>query len=37
MATHWNQRSDRYSEERNTTNSTNSTKSERAEMAYLGG
>jgi GTP 3',8-cyclase len=37
MAAHWNQRSDRYSEERNTTNSTNSTKSERAEMAYLGG
>ena len=34
MAAHWNQRSDRYSEERNTTNST---KSERAEMAYLGG
>ncbi|MEB3208301.1 MAG: radical SAM protein [Synechococcus sp.] len=34
MATHWNQRSDRYSEERNTTNSTNSA---RAEMAYLGG
>ena len=37
MAAHWNQRSDRYSEERNTTNSTNSTKSARAEMAYLGG
>ena len=37
MAAHWNQRSDRYSEERNTTNSTNSTKSAHAEMAYLGG
>lgn len=34
MAVHWNQRSDRYSEERKTTNSTNSA---RAEMAYLGG
>jgi cyclic pyranopterin phosphate synthase len=34
MAAHWNQRSDRYSEERNTTNSTNGV---RAEMAYLGG
>ena len=34
MAAHWNQRSDRYSEERNTTNSTNSA---HAEMAYLGG
>ncbi|MCH9714886.1 MAG: GTP 3',8-cyclase MoaA [Cyanobacteria bacterium] len=34
MAAHWNQRSDRYSEERNTTNSSNG---ERAEMAYLGG
>ena len=34
MAAHWNQRSDRYSEERNTTNSTNGA---RAEMAYLGG
>ena len=37
MAAHWNQRSDRYSEERNTTNSTNSTNSAHAEMAYLGG
>ncbi len=34
MAAKWNQRGDRYSEERNTTNST---KSARAEMAYLGG
>jgi cyclic pyranopterin phosphate synthase len=34
MAALWNQRSDRYSEERNTTKSANSA---RAEMAYLGG
>jgi GTP 3',8-cyclase len=34
MAALWNQRSDRYSEERNTTKSANS---ERTEMAYLGG
>ena len=34
MAALWNQRSDRYSEERNTRKSVNSA---RAEMAYLGG
>ena len=34
MAAHWNQRSDRYSEERNTAKPANSA---RAEMAYLGG
>ena len=34
IAALWNQRSDRYSEERNTTKSANS---KHAEMAYLGG